>query len=285
MALKELRKVLTFQDLIARSRLPRPCYVGSQFIPVSGKVLLGGEAKIGKSFLAMEIARALVTGTACFGRPSFSVDKPVRVLLCDKELGADTLGARIARFFATASQRELELASQNIFAVSGNPDFYFDDKMRHKAIKAKMEEVRPNVLIIDPVSKFMQGSDSDNDHVKHFLQFMDVLMEDYESDGLSVVMSHHFRKPQTDYRGQKVDPGSSYNFRGGSKWYDDMDSLVTIQRHDVSKEHWRLECIPEFRHGASPDAFWLDVKPEAALPVLETANPLAAQPLKRKLLT
>ncbi len=288
MSLKDLRKTLTFQDLITRSRQPRPCYVGSQFVPVSGKVLIGGEAKIGKSFVSMEIARALATGTCCFGRTDFAVERPVRVLLCDKELGADSLGVRLAGFFAGASAEELALAAQNIFAVSGNPDFYFDDRARRQAIQDKLDEVQPNVLIIDPVSKFMQGSDSDNDHVKHFLETMDILMELHEANGLSVIMSHHFRKPQTDFRGAKIDPTSSYNFRGGSKWYDDMDSLVTMQRHDVNDQHWRLECEPEFRHGASPQAFWLDVKPEAATPVLATVDPrkaeLANQPLKRKLL-
>ncbi len=117
---------------------------------------------------------------------------------------------------------------------------------------------------------------------------MDVLVERYRATTrMSVVMSHHFKKPSTDYRGNKIDPGSSYNFRGGSRWFDDQDSLMTIQRHDVSDAHWRLECELETRHAKSPPTIWLDVKPESRIIVQEAPREekaVSRNPLKDRLL-
>lgn len=225
------------------------------------------------SFTSMEIARALATGTPVFRSLKFPVTGPCKVFLCDKELGSDSLGFRLGRYFATSSPEELALAKQNIVAVTGHPEFYFDAAQNRATIRKELKAVRPNVLIIDPVSKFMSGSDQENDDVRRFLAFMDTLIEEHAEDGMSIVMSHHFKKPATDYRGNEIEPLNPYNFRGGSRWYDDMDSLITMRRHDVNDYHWRLECQAEFRHGASPPDYWLDVRPEAEYPVLETANP------------
>ena len=283
--MKDIQKPLSFADLIS-PKPPRRNYVETNFIPVSSKVLMGGLAKVGKSFCCMELARALATGTPLFHSGRFPVVGPVKVLLCDKELGPYSLGERLQTYFAGANEEALRLASANIVAVSGNPEFKFDDYACRRSITQHLDEIRPNVMIVDPVSKFMSGSDQDNDDVRRFLEFMDVLVERFrDSTGLSIVMSHHFRKPNVDYKGNLVDPGSSYNFRGGSRWYDDMDSLVTVQRHDVDEASWLLECEAEFRHGQSPPTFWLDVRPaRAGSPVREIVKPASKNPLKDRLL-
>ncbi len=280
---KDLRKVWTFDELLA-PKAKKEQWIEPFFLPKSSKLLLGGQSKVGKSFTSMEVARALATGTPVFRSSKFPVPSPCKVFLCDKELGSDSLGARLGRYFATASSEEVQLARKNIVAVTGHPEFYFDAAQNRATIRKELKAVRPHVLIIDPVSKFMSGSDQENDDVRRFLAFMDTLIEEHEEDGMSIVMSHHFRKPQTDYRGNEIEPLNPYNFRGGSRWYDDMDSLITMRRHDVDDYHWRLECQPEFRHGKSPNNYWLDVKPESEYPVMETADPAKAAPEKRKLI-
>jgi hypothetical protein len=184
------------------------------------------------------------------------------------------LGLRLQSFFADATDQELDLADKNIVAVSGNAAFKFDAYDCRKAIERYLDDILPNVMIVDPVTKFMEGDDSSNEDVKRFLEFCDILIEKFaDRTELSIVLSHHFKKPSTDFKGELVNPGNIYNFRGASKWPDDMDSIITMQRHDVSPSHWRLECEPEFRHGASPDTFWLDIRPESLRPVTETIRP------------
>jgi RecA-family ATPase len=267
---KKLNDVLTFQDLMS-DMTPRLSWMEPAIIPHSSKVLIGGQAKIGKSFLCMGIARALATGSAVFNGPSLVVPRPCKILLADKELAKWTLGKRTRSFFQTASEAELALAGQNFLAETGSPAFYFDAVDCRETLKNYLDEKQPNVLIVDPVSKFMQGSDQENDDVRRFLEFMDILIERYsKTTKMSVVMSHHFRKPQKDYRGNIIDPDSAYNFRGGSRWYDDMDTLITVQRHEVrGDEHWRCECKVQTRHGLSPANMWLDMRPDHVAPVCE----------------
>lgn len=282
--MNELTEPLSFRQLM-QPRPKRQDYITPGFLPKSSKLLFGALAKTGKSWCSMELMRALATGTPVFGSPKFLVPNPVKVLLCDKELGVDTLQERLSAFMAGSDQEQLDLAMDNMVTVSGNAAFKFDAFECRKKIEKYLDSVLPNVLIVDPCTKFMQGSDSDNDDVKSFLEFCDILIEKFRTrTGLSIIFSHHFKKPSLDFRGQVIEPLSIYNFRGASKWPDDMDAIITMQRHDINKNHWRLECSPTFRHGASEEDFWLDVKPESEHPVLETVSPLASQPLKRKLL-
>ncbi len=81
----------TLLELLAPKE-KRVNYIEPNFVPVSGKVLIGGLAKSGKSFTAMEIARALATGTNVFGSIQFTVPAPAKVYLADKELGEYSLG-------------------------------------------------------------------------------------------------------------------------------------------------------------------------------------------------
>jgi hypothetical protein len=109
--------------------------------------------------------------------------------------------------------------------------------------------------------------------VRRFLEFVDVLIDRFKDLGLSVIMTHHFKKPAHDWQGNEVDPLSTYNFRGGSRWGDDVDALICMRRHDDDEQHWRLECEPTLRHGGSMENFWLDVRPESTPPVTEWHRP------------
>ncbi len=267
--MSKLNAPLTLDQLLA-PRPPRISWIEPRILPKSAKILLGGEAKIGKSFTSMELGVAAATATAPGGGPTMWTPAPAKVLLCDKELGQETLGERAIRYLGEKTEEQRELARRNLMFKTGDAALKFDALHMRRAIQDQLDEWQPNILIIDPVSKFMQGSDQQNDDVKSFLEFIDILIERYASTTqMSVIMSHHFKKPSHDFRGAKIDPGSSYNFRGGSKWYDDMDTMITIQRHNITDEHWRLECQAETRHGKSPKPFWLDVQPESLTPVHE----------------
>lgn len=257
---------LTLQDLLR----PRPVvqhWIEPGLLPRSGKLLFGGEAKTGKSWSSMSMAYSLASGSPLWGNTAFSAT-PAKVMILDKELGEETLANRTARFFGPLAEDDLDFACKNFVAFTGNPLFKFDNPANRGVLVNLVEEHQPNVIIIDPVSRFLAGSDSNNDDVAHFIETLDVVREKYRHLGLSYVLIHHFKKPEYDYKGAKVNPGAFYNFRGASRWADDADAVVTMQRVDHDGDnHWKLKCAVTTRHGAGPGEFMLDVKPDSLSPV------------------
>lgn len=262
---------LSLSDLLR----PRPRvehWIEPGLLPRSGKLLFGGEAKTGKSWSSMSMAYSMATGSPLWGCPDFSCS-PGKVMILDKELGEDTLASRAARFFSGLTSEKLLLYSDRFVAFTGNPLFKFDAPGGRRALESLVDQHRPNVIIVDPVSRFLQGSDSSNDDVARFIETLDQVRDRWRSElGLSFVLIHHFKKPEYDYKGEKAHAGSAYNFRGASRWYDDADAVVTMVRYEVDGDrHWQLKCETRTRHGRGPGDLWLDVKPDSASPV--TWNP------------
>jgi RecA-family ATPase len=86
-------------DLITRELENVPCWVGGNLLPKRGVLLFGGLEKIGKSFIGLEVARALSTGTPLFGYPDFVVEEKARVLLVEMEVGEYGLQDRTRAVF------------------------------------------------------------------------------------------------------------------------------------------------------------------------------------------
>lgn len=243
-------------------------WISCGLLPKGGKLLLGGAAKAGKSHASMSIAYSLATGQPLWGNKSIPVT-PAKVLILDKELQEDTLAARAVRYFGRLAGEELDYACDNFTVFTGNPRFKFDHPMNRNVLRDLVAEHRPNVVIIDPVSRFLAGSDSSNDDVQSFIETLDVVRDQFKSDlGLSFIMVHHFAKPESDYRGETINPGSIYRFRGASRWVDDADAIITMQRIEIDGDnHWELKCIATTRHSAGPGEFRLSIRPDTDNPV------------------
>ena len=70
--------------------------------PKGGLLLFGGESKIGKSFLVLEMMRALATGEDMFGNPQFVIPERAKVVLIEQELGDYILRGRAVEVFKEA---------------------------------------------------------------------------------------------------------------------------------------------------------------------------------------
>jgi RecA-family ATPase len=86
-------------DLLARDFPDNPSYIDPMILTKGGTLLLGGEAKVGKSFIMLELCRALTTGTPFMDNPSLTVPEPLRTLYIDAEVGERTNKARVIKNF------------------------------------------------------------------------------------------------------------------------------------------------------------------------------------------
>lgn len=248
-------------SLIDQDLPPLASWINPGILPKRGMALCGGHAKIGKSFLALEYARSLATGTKLFGCPEFIVPEPCRVLYIEQELGVYGLQKRVKKIFANENRALIE---KNLWYVSQQPRMKLDDTTGGRQVFFDLvNEVKPNVLILDPMGKLHSGDENEAQAVEKIINTVEKLKKVGEEWDMSVVMIHHFGKPPQKNGEKLIDEFSPYQFRGSSKWFDAPDTLQTVIRtkthEDNTKSWWSLKSKFIFRHDEEIESFILNV--------------------------
>jgi RecA-family ATPase len=270
-------------NLLRRNVEPPACWIGPALLPRRAKLLFGGQAKIGKSFNLLELARALTTGTFLWGSPDFPVPESCKVLLAEKELGPEELRRRALDTFAPEIWDGIQ---DKLIYLSQVPGLKLDNAISFNEFRKLVADTQPNVIMLDPISKFMEGDDSSNAAIAKLFDNLDRLIADNTERDMSIVVSHHFKKPPAENFRAEWDDLDPYNFRGGSKFYDDPDTLVTMARRRAPgidpEQGWDLKCRLEARRGRLPETVHLAVRPETRVPVfLLPEREAADRPIRR----
>lgn len=242
---------------LIRTPLPEePTWIGPSILPKNCKMIIGGHAAIGKSFIMLEMVRALALGTVPFDNPKFVVERPTKCLLIEHELKPYGLQKRTQDFF---TPEELDLVEDKLYYISGEPSLEFSSDAGRKKITYAVEKFRPEVLFLDPIGKMHYFDENDAASMAKLMHYMDTLLRLGADWGMSLVFSHHFGKPPNDPP-VGYDPLESYHFRGSSKFKDDPDTRVTVQRLKrlpVGWESWRMKTRWLTRQGeALPDMYF-----------------------------
>jgi hypothetical protein len=212
-------------------------------LPKGGKLLFGGQAKIGKTWLMLEIIRSLITGEPTFDHPKLTVHKPKKVLFIEQELGKYGLQDRTAPVFKSIPR---DILHERLFYVSRDPSYNLTEPEAKRKLLYVLDKLEPDVLIMDPISKCHHYDENDATGMAKMFAFMDKMLLDHQERGMSFVFSHHFGKPSDR------DPLSPYNFRGSSKFPDDPDALIMVQekdRLDTPHKAWNVKVRFVTRHG------------------------------------
>lgn len=261
------------RELLDRTWPDDAFWLEPAILPKGGKMLFGGTAKTGKSFIMLELARALIAGSGehPFGYTGFKTHGRPRVLIYEQEIGERGLQSRASAVFKGMDVERLHY-------VSHDPVYKLDRASGVQRFIADIESFAPNILMLDPISKFHSCDENDATMIGKVLEQLDILIERFRPElNLSVILSHHFGKPKMDQYGRVIDPLNPYNFRGSSKWYDDADCLVTFYRPPglvVGKHGWPLVSRWESRHGEMPDVLRLHINEFDDFRVRAVAKPV-----------
>jgi len=106
--------------------------------------LIGGAPKCCKSWLALDLAVSVATGTPCLD--AFDVDHPGPVLLYMAEDAAPVVKARLAGLCRT---RALDLASAPIHVIT-TPVLRLDRGRDQARLRAAVRQLAPRLLVLDP---------------------------------------------------------------------------------------------------------------------------------------
>lgn len=212
---------IVLSEFLAQKPEPTPYLIGRGILPIRGKMVLGGAPKANKSFVALNLAMALVRGMPVFdaryksGAPVMPVTKPCRILYVEQELGEVGLYERLGKLVA-------EPAGLDFFIKTRDTALRFDTPEGRDVISGEVESTKPDVVIFDPLAKFHLSDENSAQEMSAVMRASDHLIEKF---GCAVIIIHHIGKPNAENPRRGGD-----RLRGSSAVFADIDTLMEVER-------------------------------------------------------
>lgn len=187
--------------------------------------ILGGEPKCCKSFLALDVAVSVASGTACLRQ--FPVRRSGKVLLFPAE---DSLAIVRQRLEGIARAAEVAFSSLPVEVITA-PSLRLDTPADRQRLSETVQSLQPILLILDPLIRLHRVDENDATQIAALLSYLRELQRQYQ---LAVLLVHHARKDSHSSR-----PGQA--LRGSSELHGWGDSNLYLRRRGpqltLSTEH------------------------------------------------
>jgi hypothetical protein len=201
--------------------------------------VIGGEPKCCKSFLALDLAVSVATGTPCLRR--FPVPRPGRVLLYAAEDALHIVRQRLEGICSAAGLALVDLDVQVITAPTVRLDLDID----RKALDATIAKLAPRLLVLDPFVRLHRIDENASGEVAPLLAYLRELQRHH---GVAVIVVHHAKKGAARARaGQALRGSSEFHAWGDSNLYlrreGDALTLTVEHRAAPSQKPMRVELV------------------------------------------
>jgi len=188
--------------------------------------VIGGAPKCSKTWLGLDLALSVATGTACLGR--YAVPRPGPVLIY---LAEDALAVVRERVEGMARHRGLELNGVAIHVITA-PSLRLDRPPHRNRLLETAKQLRPRLLLLDPLVRLHAVDENDAGQVAELLAYFRLLQRQLD---LSVILVHHTRKnaPGGVAAGQGLRGSSDLHAFGDSNLYlrRVQQRLVLLSEH------------------------------------------------------
>lgn len=228
--------------------------------------IVGGEPKCCKSFLALDIAVSVASGTPCLRR--FGVPRAGRVLLYAAE---DALHIVRRRLDGICEAAGVALADLDILVITA-PTVRLDMDADRRNLAETVERLKPRLLILDPFVRLHRIDENASGEVAPILAYLRELQRRH---GVAVLLVHHAKKGAGNARAGQA-------LRGSSEFHAWGDSNLYLRRDGDGCDGDQLTLSVEHRAAPTlgPLAVALTARgPALALEVIERpAAPATAAP-------
>jgi len=225
--------------------------------------IIGGEPKCCKSFLALDLAVAVASGSPCLR--SFPTAQRGPVLLFAAEDAALVVRRRLEGIAAVAGV-DFESLDVHLIAV---PTLRLDRHDDRQALASTVAELQPKLLVLDPFVRLHCIDENAAAEVAPLLAYLRLLQRDLHT---AVALVHHARKGAAHERGGQA-------LRGSSEFHAWGDSNLYVRRIGG-----QLQLSVE--HRAAPGRGWLPLALREDPPALEIVDqqpvPVPARPSCRE---
>jgi hypothetical protein len=194
--------------------------------------VIGGAPKCAKTWLGLDMALSVATGTACLGKYAVPEPGPVLVYLAE-----DALLVVRERVAGMARHRGLDLAQVAMHVITA-PVLRLDRGPDRARLLETTKRLRPRLLILDPLVRLHGIDENHAGEVAELLAYFRSLQRQLD---LSVLLVHHTRKNAAG------GTAAGQGLRGSGDIHAFGDSNLYLRR---SREHLVLSS----EHRAAPAA-------------------------------
>ena len=199
--------------------------------------ILGGEPKCCKSFLALDVAVSVASGTACLRQ--FPVRRSGPVLLFPAE---DSLAVVRQRLEGIAAAAQVSFASLPVQVITA-PSLRLDTATDRLRLSQTVQAQHPVLLVLDPLIRLHRVDENDATQIAALLSYLRELQRQFQ---LAVLLVHHARKDSQSSRpGQALRGSSELHGWGDSNLYlrrkGSQLTLSTEHRAAPSRDHIPLQ--------------------------------------------
>lgn len=212
-------KVLSQGDVILNSDHGAVLFAG-------GIMQLTGKGKIGKTTLLFNILYGVALGRDVLG---FKISKPSKILYINGENSPGTIQKLFKSFreyFCIDEEEENKIRENFLFHSAG---LRLQKAKVFEEIRGNLGEIRPEILILDPLKNFFSGEENSSDSMRDFMEAVRKLMQEFN---LTVIIIHHTGKTQNE--------DGLYSGRGSSLLADDAETTASFQKDASDKGSFNL---------------------------------------------
>ena len=194
--------------------------------------VIGGQPKLGKSWLGLSLATSVASGTPCLGR--FPVDHPGRALVY---LAEDALAMVRARIEALCQHYRLDLAALDLHVITA-PALRLDLERDQQRLAATVAALRPVFLLLDPLIRLHRCEENSSSEISALLAYFRELQRTFD---VALCLVHHVSKKSRARPGQAL--------RGSSDLHGWLDCGAYLSRDGTDQ----LRLTLEHRSAPAPD--------------------------------
>ncbi len=190
--------------------------------------IIGGAPKCCKSWLGLDMAISVASGTACLGK--FQIPARGKVLIFLAEDAAHNVRARIE---SICIHRHLDISELDLYVITAATmrlDLETDQQMLTKTI----DNLRPKLLILDPLVRLHRLDENSASDISKLLGFLRGLQRSFAT---AIVLVHHASKKHRAQPGQALRGSSDLHAFGDSNAYlaRKKNNLVLTMEHRAAK--------------------------------------------------
>jgi RecA-family ATPase len=230
MSADQLLPVVRVGEISAEESAPR--WLVEELWGANSVGVIGGAPKCAKTWLGLDMALSVATGTACLGKYTVPEPGPVLVYLAE-----DALPVVRERIEGMARYRGLDLGPVEIHVITA-PALRLDRDRDRTRLWETTRRLRPKLLLLDPLVRLHGIDENSAGEVAELLAYFRSLQRQLD---LSVLLVHHTRKNAAG------GVAAGQGLRGSSDIHAFGDSNLYLRR---TREHFVLSS----EHRAAPAA-------------------------------
>jgi len=215
--------------------------------------IIGGPPKSCKSWLGLDMALSVASGSPCLGQ--FPVKRPGPALIF---LAEDALPTVRARIEALCTHRQIPIESLDLYVITAS-SLRLDLPRDQQRLKATLAAFKPRLLLLDPLVRLHRLDENSATDISTLLGFFREMQRCYDT---AIVLVHHLSKKHHAQPGQALRGSSDLHAFGDSNAY-----LARLKERIILTLEHRAAKTPQ------PIALELVSRPDGSATHLEISSP------------